>query len=94
MASTSVLLVLFIEFLSDLPSSVCQDDNLDVTTYTVLILEKNLVQISDLTPGTSYLFRVQALGGDGSTGGTSMEEQFETLPEGTKINHRSFSSLS
>ncbi|XP_034552329.1 ephrin type-A receptor 2 isoform X1 [Notolabrus celidotus] len=55
-----------------------KDDNLDVTTYTVLLLEKNSVQISDLSPGTAYLFRVQALSSDGSPGGSSMEEQFET----------------
>ncbi|XP_077424006.1 ephrin type-A receptor 2 isoform X2 [Vanacampus margaritifer] len=55
-----------------------KDDNLDVTTYTVLILEKSSVQISDLAPGTAYLFRVQALGSDGSPGGSSVEEQFET----------------
>ncbi|XP_067447690.1 ephrin type-A receptor 2 isoform X2 [Thunnus thynnus] len=59
-----------------------KDDNLDVTTYTVLILEKNSVQISDLAPGTAYLFRVQALSNDGSPGGSSMEEQFETSSEG------------
>ncbi|XP_037628893.1 ephrin type-A receptor 2 isoform X1 [Sebastes umbrosus] len=59
-----------------------KDDNLDVTTYIVLILEKNSVQINDLTPGTAYLFRVQALSSDGSPGGSSMEEQFETSPEG------------
>uniref|UniRef100_A0A7N8Y6U9 receptor protein-tyrosine kinase n=1 Tax=Mastacembelus armatus TaxID=205130 RepID=A0A7N8Y6U9_9TELE len=52
-----------------------KDDNLDVTTYIVFILEKNSVQISDLVPGTAYLFRVQALGSDGSPGGSSMEEQ-------------------
>lgn len=73
----------FTEFLPDPP----QDDNLDVTTYIVLILEKNSVQISDLTPGTAYLFRVQALSSDGSPGGSSMEEQFETSPEGTEENH-------
>uniref|UniRef100_A0A8C3A4R7 receptor protein-tyrosine kinase n=1 Tax=Cyclopterus lumpus TaxID=8103 RepID=A0A8C3A4R7_CYCLU len=55
-----------------------KDDNLDVTTYIVLLLEKNVVQISDLAPGTAYLFRVQALGSDGSPGGSSIEEQFET----------------
>ncbi|KAM9855143.1 ephrin type-A receptor 2 isoform 2-T2 [Aulostomus maculatus] len=60
-----------------------KDDNLDVTTYTVLILEKNSVQISDLAPGTAYLFRVQALGNDGNAGGSSMEEQFETSSEVT-----------
>uniref|UniRef100_A0A3B4ZP64 receptor protein-tyrosine kinase n=1 Tax=Stegastes partitus TaxID=144197 RepID=A0A3B4ZP64_9TELE len=62
-----------------------KDDNLDVTTYTVLILEKNSVQISDLASGTAYLFRVQALSSDGSPGGSSMEEQFETLSEDTQV---------
>ncbi|XP_077464571.1 ephrin type-A receptor 2 isoform X1 [Stigmatopora argus] len=55
-----------------------KDDNLDVTTYTVLNLEKSSVQINDLAPGTAYLFRVQALSSDGSPGGSSVEEQFET----------------
>uniref|UniRef100_A0A3B4TEQ0 receptor protein-tyrosine kinase n=1 Tax=Seriola dumerili TaxID=41447 RepID=A0A3B4TEQ0_SERDU len=55
-----------------------KDDNLDVTTFIVLKLEKNSVQISDLAPGTAYLFRVQALGSDGSPGGSSVEEQYET----------------
>lgn len=59
-----------------------QDDNLDVTTYTVLILEKNSVEIHELAPGTAYLFKVQALSSDDSPGGSSMEEQFETLIEG------------
>uniref|UniRef100_A0A4W6BS78 receptor protein-tyrosine kinase n=1 Tax=Lates calcarifer TaxID=8187 RepID=A0A4W6BS78_LATCA len=63
------------------------DDNLDVTTYIVLKLEKNSVQISDLDPGTAYLFRVQALSSDGSPGGSSVEEQFETSSEGTEQNH-------
>uniref|UniRef100_A0A8C8FBB7 receptor protein-tyrosine kinase n=1 Tax=Oncorhynchus tshawytscha TaxID=74940 RepID=A0A8C8FBB7_ONCTS len=57
------------------------DDNLDVTTYTVLILEKSSVQISDLSPGTAYLFRVQALSPEGSPGGSSIEDEFETLTE-------------
>uniref|UniRef100_A0A7N6BPZ1 receptor protein-tyrosine kinase n=1 Tax=Anabas testudineus TaxID=64144 RepID=A0A7N6BPZ1_ANATE len=59
-----------------------KDDNLGMTTYTVLKLEKNLVQVNELNPGTAYLFRVQAFTGDGGAGGSSMEEQFETLPEG------------
>ncbi|KAK2851112.1 hypothetical protein Q5P01_007388 [Channa striata] len=59
-----------------------KDGNLDVTTFVVLLLEKNSVQIGDLSPGTAYLFRVQALGSDGSPGGSSMEEQFETSSEG------------
>ncbi|KAG7520841.1 ephrin type-A receptor 2-like isoform X2 [Solea senegalensis] len=59
-----------------------KDDNLDGTTYVVHRFEKNSVQINDLTSGTAYLFRVQALGSDGSPGGSSMEEQFETSSEG------------
>ncbi|XP_034446511.1 ephrin type-A receptor 2 isoform X1 [Hippoglossus hippoglossus] len=56
-------------------------DNLDVTTYVVHMLEKNSVQISELAPGTAYLFRVQALSSDGSAGASSIEEQFETSSE-------------
>uniref|UniRef100_A0A6Q2YUX1 receptor protein-tyrosine kinase n=1 Tax=Esox lucius TaxID=8010 RepID=A0A6Q2YUX1_ESOLU len=59
-----------------------KDDNLDVTTYTVLLLEKSSVLISELSPGTAYLFRVQALSPEGGPGGSSMEDEFETLPEG------------
>uniref|UniRef100_A0A668AXQ9 receptor protein-tyrosine kinase n=1 Tax=Myripristis murdjan TaxID=586833 RepID=A0A668AXQ9_9TELE len=58
-----------------------KDDNLDVTTYTVLLLEKSSVQINDLAPGTAYLFRVMALGNEGTPGGSSMEDEFETLRE-------------
>lgn len=72
---------------NDRPSSAFQDDNLGMTTYTVLKLEKNLVQVNELNPGTAYLFRVQAFTGEGGAGGSSMEEQFETLPEGTVENH-------
>lgn len=53
-----------------------------MTTYTVLLLEKNFAQIIELAPGTAYLFRVEALSSDNSPGGSSMEEQFETLIEG------------
>ncbi|XP_053704767.1 ephrin type-A receptor 2 isoform X2 [Synchiropus splendidus] len=60
-----------------------KDDNLDATTYIVRILEKTSVQIFELSPGTSYLFRVQALTSDGSPGGSSIEEQFETSSDGT-----------
>ncbi|CAG01742.1 unnamed protein product, partial [Tetraodon nigroviridis] len=63
-----------------------KDDNLDVTTYTVLILEKNSVQIFELAPGTAYLFRVLALSIDNSPGGSSMEEQFETSAEESSPN--------
>uniref|UniRef100_A0A672YRM7 receptor protein-tyrosine kinase n=1 Tax=Sphaeramia orbicularis TaxID=375764 RepID=A0A672YRM7_9TELE len=50
-----------------------KDDNPNMKTYTVLILEKNSVQIVDLAPATAYVFRVQAQGGS-----SSLEEQFET----------------
>uniref|UniRef100_A0A3B3WRF9 receptor protein-tyrosine kinase n=3 Tax=Poecilia TaxID=8080 RepID=A0A3B3WRF9_9TELE len=59
-----------------------KDNKIDVTTYVVLKLEKNSVQISDLSPGTAYLVKVQALGDDGNQGVSSLEEQFETLSEG------------
>uniref|UniRef100_A0A8C7IN08 receptor protein-tyrosine kinase n=1 Tax=Oncorhynchus kisutch TaxID=8019 RepID=A0A8C7IN08_ONCKI len=62
-----------------------KDDNLDVTTYTVLILEKSSVQISELSPATAYLFRVKALSPEGSPGG-SMEDEFETLPDMPQSN--------
>lgn len=52
------------------------------------------MHINDLTPGTAYLFRVQALGSDGSPGGSSMEEQFETSSEGTEVNHHEGSFMS
>ncbi|XP_024915198.1 ephrin type-A receptor 2 isoform X5 [Cynoglossus semilaevis] len=58
------------------------DETLDGTTYIVHRFEKNSVQINDLTPGTVYLFRVQALGTDGSAGGSILEEHFETSSEG------------
>ncbi|KAK7915991.1 hypothetical protein WMY93_011752 [Mugilogobius chulae] len=50
----------------------------DVTTYTVLILEKNSVQINDLSPGTSYMFRVQVLSPEGNPSSYSMEHEFHT----------------
>ncbi|KAL0158230.1 hypothetical protein M9458_046306, partial [Cirrhinus mrigala] len=53
-----------------------------VTTYTVLVLEKNSVQISDLSPSTVYLFKVQALSPDGNPGIYSLEQEFSTLPQG------------
>ncbi|KAG7477590.1 hypothetical protein MATL_G00071210 [Megalops atlanticus] len=57
------------------------DSDKDVTTYTVLVLEKSSVHISDLSPGTVYVFRVQALSPEGNPGSYSMEHEFETLPE-------------
>uniref|UniRef100_A0A665X740 receptor protein-tyrosine kinase n=1 Tax=Echeneis naucrates TaxID=173247 RepID=A0A665X740_ECHNA len=52
--------------------SIC----LGVTTYNVVKVERNSAQINDLLPGTVYLFRVQALGNDGSTGGNLHELGF------------------
>ncbi|TNN83959.1 Ephrin type-A receptor 2 [Liparis tanakae] len=52
----------------------------DVTTYTVLILEKGSVQINDLTPDTTYMFRVQALSPEGHPGSYSVEHEFLTAP--------------
>ncbi|KAM4612743.1 ephrin type-A receptor 2a [Polymixia lowei] len=56
-----------------------EDGERDVTIYTVLVLEKSSVQINDLIPGTSYMFRVQALSPEGSPGSYSMEHEFQTL---------------
>ncbi|XP_077054166.1 ephrin type-A receptor 2a isoform X2 [Siphateles boraxobius] len=52
----------------------------DVTTYTVLVLEKNSVQINDLLPGTKYVFRVHTLTAEGHPSSHSAELEFETLP--------------
>ncbi|XP_071351358.1 ephrin type-A receptor 2a [Trachinotus anak] len=51
-----------------------------VTTYKVLILEKNSVQINDLTPDTTYMFRVQAVSPEGKPGSYSAEYEFRTSP--------------
>ncbi|XP_070693970.1 ephrin type-A receptor 2a [Pempheris klunzingeri] len=56
------------------------DGERDVTTYTVLILEKTSVQINDLTPDTTYMFRVQAMGPEGNPGSYSVEQEFHTSP--------------
>lgn len=56
------------------------DGERDVTTYTVLILEKNSVHINDLTPDTTYMFRVQALSPEGNPGSYSVEHEFHTSP--------------
>ncbi|KAM9814015.1 LOW QUALITY PROTEIN: ephrin type-A receptor 2a [Neosynchiropus ocellatus] len=57
------------------------DGERDVTIYTVLVLEKTSVQIVDLTPDTSYMFRVQALSAEGNPGAYSMEYEFHTPPQ-------------
>ncbi|XP_070758721.1 ephrin type-A receptor 2a [Enoplosus armatus] len=54
------------------------NDERDVTTYTVLILEKSSVQINDLTPDTTYMFRVQAMSPEGNPGSYSVEHEFHT----------------
>lgn len=59
-----------------------KDSEKDITSYTVLVLEKNSVEISDLTPATAYLFRVQAQNPEGGAGTDSEDFKFETLPEG------------
>ncbi|XP_047204397.1 ephrin type-A receptor 2a [Girardinichthys multiradiatus] len=51
----------------------------DVTTYTVLILDKNSVQINDLTPDTTYMFRVLVkLNPEVMPGSYSKEQTFHT----------------
>lgn len=55
----------------------------DVTTYTVLILDKNSAHINDLSPDTTYMFRVQTLSSEGNPGSYSAEHEFHTLPLGT-----------
>uniref|UniRef100_A0A8C5HNF0 receptor protein-tyrosine kinase n=1 Tax=Gouania willdenowi TaxID=441366 RepID=A0A8C5HNF0_GOUWI len=52
----------------------------------ILVLEKNSVQIADLTPDTTYLFRVQALSVGGAPGSYSLEHEFHTSPLGTDTN--------
>ncbi|KAK2861997.1 hypothetical protein Q5P01_001530 [Channa striata] len=59
------------------------DGDRDVTTYTVLVLEKSSVQINDLNPDTTYMFRVQALGPEGNPGSYSVEHEFHTSTLGT-----------
>uniref|UniRef100_A0A8C1S8G8 receptor protein-tyrosine kinase n=1 Tax=Cyprinus carpio TaxID=7962 RepID=A0A8C1S8G8_CYPCA len=61
-----------------------------VTTYTVLVLEKNSVQISDLSPSTVYLFKVQALSPEGNPGSYSLEQEFSTLPQGEQSQNVRF----
>uniref|UniRef100_A0A8C1KSP1 receptor protein-tyrosine kinase n=1 Tax=Cyprinus carpio TaxID=7962 RepID=A0A8C1KSP1_CYPCA len=58
---------------------------LDVTTYTVLVLEKNSVQINDLLPGTKYVFRVHTLTAEGHPSSHNAELEFETLALGDSM---------
>nr|XP_020468278.1 ephrin type-A receptor 2 isoform X1 [Monopterus albus] len=57
-----------------------KNDNLNMHTYSVLVLENTSVQIKNLAPDTAYLIKVQTLGSNSSPGGSSLEEQFETSP--------------
>uniref|UniRef100_A0A8C9WTU5 receptor protein-tyrosine kinase n=1 Tax=Scleropages formosus TaxID=113540 RepID=A0A8C9WTU5_SCLFO len=68
----------------------CKKDDANenaITTYTVLVLEKSSVQISDLAPGTVYVFRVRALSPEGNPLGYSTEHEFATLPEAATQDH-------
>lgn len=66
------------------------DSERDVTTYTVLILEKNSVQIADLSPDTTYVVRVQVVGPEVTSGSHSVEHVFHTSPLGTTIKAMGF----
>ena len=59
-----------------------QDEDRDVTMYTVLVLDKSFAVISDLSPATTYVFRVQALGPEGTPGSYSPEYEFQTERHG------------
>lgn len=61
---------------------------MDVTTYTVLVLEKNSVQINDLLPGTKYVFRVHTLTAEGHPSSHNAELEFETLALGECVRMR------
>ncbi|XP_059926301.1 ephrin type-A receptor 2a [Gadus macrocephalus] len=56
-----------------------KDEDRDVTMYTVLVLDKSSATISDLSPATTYVFRVQALSPEGTPGSYSTEYEFQTL---------------
>ncbi|KAJ7998459.1 hypothetical protein DPEC_G00205160 [Dallia pectoralis] len=47
-------------------------------TFKAVFLDKSSVQISDLSPGTVYMFKVQALGPEANPGGFSPEHEFRT----------------
>lgn len=56
-----------------------------MTTYIVLLLEKNSVQITDLTPDSTYVVRVQVVGPEVNPGSHSVEHVFHTSPLGTNM---------
>ncbi|MGH0132430.1 UNVERIFIED_CONTAM: hypothetical protein FKN15_049818 [Acipenser sinensis] len=65
----------------------------DEKSYTVLRCERSSVTIPNLAPGTTYVFRVQALTPEGM-GTYSMEHEFETLHEDSmSLEERSKTSL-
>ena len=61
--------------------------------YTVLVLDKSSATISDLSPATTYVFRVQALSPEGTPGSYSTEYEFQTLTHGTPPHPPRFLSL-
>ncbi|KAL2091476.1 hypothetical protein ACEWY4_013739 [Coilia grayii] len=57
-----------------------ENNDHEFITYTVLVLDRNSVQLSDLSPGSKYVFRVQTLTQEGHPSSTSLEYLYETLP--------------
>lgn len=90
-----ILIHVFLNFIIFLSLSCLQENdeevaNEKVTTYTVLVLEKDSVQISELSPSTVYLFKVQALSPEGNSGSYSLEQEFSTLPQGEQSENVCF----
>uniref|UniRef100_A0A3Q3IG86 Ephrin type-A receptor 1 n=1 Tax=Monopterus albus TaxID=43700 RepID=A0A3Q3IG86_MONAL len=56
------------------------DGERDVTTYTVLVVDKTSVQVNNLTPDTTYMCKVHALSPEGISGSFSVELEFHTSP--------------
>uniref|UniRef100_A0AAY4B6R1 receptor protein-tyrosine kinase n=1 Tax=Denticeps clupeoides TaxID=299321 RepID=A0AAY4B6R1_9TELE len=56
-----------------------------VTTYTVLFLDKNTVQVTDLSPATAYVFRVQVLNAEGNPGSDGLEREFNPSQANTSV---------
>ncbi|XP_056449496.1 ephrin type-A receptor 2 [Gadus chalcogrammus] len=63
-----------------------KDENLNMTTYTVLVLDRTSVRVSDLAPATTYLFRVQPIT-EGGAGGASIEDEFKTMADAEAPNY-------
>ena len=62
-----------------------------MTTYTVLILDRTSVRVNDLSPATTYLFRVQPIS-EGGAGGSSIEDEFKTMADGNTPSQPALSS--